>query len=176
MLLIWTLLHHDTQYVLIFSRARIFHLKKLEKVTWFHGFAFIHNQCTVLQDSFKTFDEPLFLSWWTVQWKYIQFLNPNFGKRRFWICPKFEGKNHLLGWLKIQELVRVFFVQVLICKKYKTIYPELCSFWYQIKIFMQEKLLPVANQSFCTKKMIFRLENPDCKIAKTWQSLGSINL
>ena len=30
--------HHNTQPVLFFSRARIFHLERLEKVTWFHSF------------------------------------------------------------------------------------------------------------------------------------------
>ena len=35
LLLIWTLLHHNTQPVLIFFRVRIFHLERLEKVTWF---------------------------------------------------------------------------------------------------------------------------------------------
>ena len=38
-----------------------FNEKRLHCVSVFR--AFIHNQCTVLQDSFKTFDEPLFLSW-----------------------------------------------------------------------------------------------------------------
>ena len=42
LLLIWTLLHHNTQPVLIFSRVRIFHLERLEKVTWFHSFGSGH--------------------------------------------------------------------------------------------------------------------------------------
>ena len=32
------MLHHNTQPALIFSRVRIFHLERLEKVTWFHRF------------------------------------------------------------------------------------------------------------------------------------------
>ena len=40
MLLIWTLLDHNTQPVLIFFRVRTFHLERLEKVTWFHSFDF----------------------------------------------------------------------------------------------------------------------------------------
>ena len=38
LLLIWSLLHYNTKHVLIFSWARIFHLKKPEKVTRFHSF------------------------------------------------------------------------------------------------------------------------------------------
>ena len=32
-------IHHNTQLVLIFSRSKIFHLKRLENVTWFYSFA-----------------------------------------------------------------------------------------------------------------------------------------
>ena len=38
LLLIWTLLHHNTQPVLIFFSVRIFHVERLEKVIWFHSF------------------------------------------------------------------------------------------------------------------------------------------
>ena len=41
LLLIWTLLYHNTQPVSIFSRVRIFHLERLEKVTWLHSFGIL---------------------------------------------------------------------------------------------------------------------------------------
>ena len=48
LLLIWTLLHHNTQPVLIFCRVRMFHLERLEKVTWFHSFTTFLNKIASL--------------------------------------------------------------------------------------------------------------------------------
>ena len=35
---IWTLIHHSTQAILIFSRVSLFHLERLKKGTWLHSF------------------------------------------------------------------------------------------------------------------------------------------
>ena len=45
LLLIWTLQHHNTKPVLIFSRVRIIHLERLDEGTWFHSFGMTYCLC-----------------------------------------------------------------------------------------------------------------------------------
>ena len=38
--IVWNLIHHSTQPILIFSRARVLHLDRLKEETWLHSFAY----------------------------------------------------------------------------------------------------------------------------------------
>ena len=50
--IVWSLIHHSTQPILLFSRARVLHLDRLKEGTWLHSFATMHAtsiKCTTWQ-------------------------------------------------------------------------------------------------------------------------------
>ena len=81
LLLIWILLHHNAQPVLIFSRVRIFHLERLEKVTWFHSFVKTKTiwiaRIQILILAMVAFLAQLALAWFNARdWPQLAFLPP----------------------------------------------------------------------------------------------------
>ena len=45
----WSLIHHSTQHILIFSRVRVLHLDRLKEGTWLHSFGLHVPWCLVHQ-------------------------------------------------------------------------------------------------------------------------------